>query len=224
MCGRFSLTQPGQMMLRFGIESAAPSGARYNVAPAQQIPVIIAGADGPVLQMMRWGFEVEGVGPTPRPPLINARAETVAEKPLFRRAFAHTRCLIPADGFYEWQEVSGQRSKQPFYIHRRDETLFAFAGLYTAHAGRATVAIITTAPNAVVAPIHDRMPVILDADDDAFWLDPAVRAPEALLPLLRPSPEGELEAYPISSRISSVRNEGLEIVRPLVAPARTLFS
>ena len=223
MCGRFSLTQPNQLELRFDVSAGEPLEARYNVAPAQQIPVIVDGQTGRMLRHMSWGFQPawaasDGTRPAP----INARAETVAEKPLFRRALSYNRCLIPADGFFEWQAIAGQRSKQLFHIRLRDGALFGFAGLYTEHEGQGTAAIITTTPNAVVAPIHNRMPVIVGVDDEDLWLDHDVTSPAPLQHLLRPYPEAVMEAYPVASLVSSVRNDGPDLVRPLI-PASRLF-
>lgn len=223
MCGRFSLTQPGQLALRFDVTTSEPLEARYNVAPAQRIPVIVEGPAGRVVRSMRWGFQPVWAAADPtRSAPINARAETVAEKPLFRRALSTSRCLIPADGFFEWQARAGQRTKQPFHIRLRDSALFGFAGLYTEHEGQGTVAIITTTPNAVVTPIHNRMPVILGTDDDDLWLDPGVTAPAPLQHLLRPYQASLMEAYPVASLVSSIRNDGPDIVRPLVSAGRLL--
>ncbi len=144
----------------------------------------------------------------------------MAEKPLFRRALSYNRCLIPADGFFEWQAVAGQRTKQPFHIRLRDGALFGFAGLYIEHEGQGTTAIITTTPNVVVAPIHNRMPVILGTDDEALWLDHDITSPAPLQHLLRPYSEALMEAYPVASPVSSVRNDGPNIVRPLVSTSR----
>jgi putative SOS response-associated peptidase YedK len=181
--------------------------------------VVVEQADEREQQTMRWGFQpvwrgADQKGPAP----INARAETLLERPLFRSSLPRRRCLIPADGFYEWQPRPGSRTKQPYYIRLRDGSLFAFAGLYTdgpSGIEDASCTIITTAANDLMAPIHDRMPVILPREAEAAWLDPAFRDTGALLQLLRPYPSEALEAYPVATLVSSVRNDGPELIAPL---------
>jgi len=149
---------------------------------------------------------------------INARAETLRERPLFRGAIARSRCIIPADGFYEWQRIPGRKTKQPVYIRRDDRALVGFAGLYSVGTdGRASCAIITTEPNALVARIHDRMPAILDPAAESLWLDPALTDPVAVLECLRPCPADLLVAYPVSPRVSSPREDGPSLIEPLTA-------
>jgi putative SOS response-associated peptidase YedK len=149
--------------------------------------------------------------------MINARAETVAEKPSFREAFRCQRCLVVADGFYEWKHEGGK--KRPFYIHRRDGRPFGMAGLYncwTSPEGDrvCTSTIITTDANEALAPIHDRMPVILAMDEAGLWLDPAVHEKEKLLPVLKPCPDDDLELYEVSASVNSPKNDSAEnIVR-----------
>jgi len=219
MCGRFTLANSGQLSLRFGLadpaeaENVAPA-PRYNLAPGQDVATVVERAGQRSLRAMRWGFAPawlkEAKGPAP----INARAETLLERPLFRGALAQYRCLIPADGFYEWQALPGRKTKQPIYARLRDGALFAFAGLYTpAGADRtATCVIITTAPNELMAPVHNRMPAILDPDDEAAWLDPDLTEPHAVLGMLHPYQADRMEAYPVASLVSSVRNEGSELI------------
>ena len=147
--------------------------------------------------------------------LINARSETLAEKPAFRTALARRRCLILADGFYEWRKEGQQ--KLPYYFQLADPRPFAFAGLWTPSAGPGlppTCTIITTAPNELLAEIHDRMPAILERADEDRWLDPRVTDPAVLLALLRPLPAERMEAYPVSALVSSPGNEGPELVEP----------
>ena len=158
---------------------------------------------------------------TPRyntaPPPINAKAETLATSRMFQDALTRGRCLVPADGFYEWKAVAGQKRKQPYYVKVRDG-LFAFAGLWTPSAGPGlppTCTIITTAPNELLAEIHDRMPAILEHADEDRWLDPRLTDPAVLLALLRPLPAERMEAYPVSALVSSPGNEGPELVEPL---------
>jgi putative SOS response-associated peptidase YedK len=138
--------------------------------------------------------------------MINARAETLAEKPSYKQALLRRRCIVPSDGFYEWQQEGGQR--QPVYIHRKDDALFGFAGLWDEWrqddgAPLRTCTIITVGPNELMAPIHNRMPAILRPEDEALWLDPSTRDLNALLHVLQPYPATELEAYPVSRHVNS---------------------
>jgi putative SOS response-associated peptidase YedK len=222
MCGRFALSDTQQLSLRFEVEPGDEHDLipRYNVAPTQMIPVIVEEDRRRVLRMMRWGFrpawkQVSAGAPDP----INARAETLMERPMFRPAVAKRRCLVPADGFYEWKAEPGAKGKQPFYIHLKDGSLFAFAGLYVD--GRddeglpiQTCAIITTGPNELMAEIHNRMPAILERDAEQAWLDPELSEPEVVLPLLHPYPAADMDLYPVSSRVSSARNEGPDLIEP----------
>ena len=226
MCGRYTLTNAAQLALRFSVPETAElaelaeAAPRYNIAPTQAVPTIRTAEQGDrVLQMMRWGFQpgwlAERAGPSP----INARAETLLERPLFRGAVARRRCLIPADGFYEWQALPGSRTKQPIYAALRDGGLFAFAGLYAdgQNGSPPSCAIITTAPNALMTPVHNRMPAILSPADEAAWLDPELTEPAALLTLLRPYPAERMRLYPVGPLVSSARNEGPALIAPLGA-------
>jgi putative SOS response-associated peptidase YedK len=169
---------------------------------------------------MHWGFRPawrKDAGK--QPPPINARAETLLERPMFRSSVARHRCLIPADGFYEWQALPGSSRKQPYYMQLLDAELFALAGIYTeTQSGderTRNCAIITTSPNVLMAPIHNRMPVILSREAEAAWLDPELTLAEAVLGYLKPYPADQMRAYPVSSLVSSVRNDGPELIRPL---------
>ena len=152
-----------------------------------------------------------------RPAPINARAETLLERPLFRTAVARRRCLVIGDGYYEWREAPGQRRKQPYHIRLKDGGLFAMAGLYTdgGEERPATCAIITTEPNEVMAPIHNRMPAILDPALEAIWTDPRVVDPAVILPCLRPYPANEMVAFPVATLVSSPRNDDPTLIQPL---------
>jgi len=213
MCGRFSLNAAEAELRRlFGYDGPALNLApRYNIAPTQTTPVVTIGREGHrVLVVMRWGLIPSWAKDmTIGAKLINARADTVAEKPAFRAAFAKRRCLIPADGFYEWQAVAG-KAKQPYRIHQADGAPFAFAGLWEQWQGPEarvlTFTIVTTDANDRLRPIHDRMPVLLAPPDYAQWLDPATPA-EAARALLRPAPNEALVAEPIGTRINNVRND-----------------
>ncbi|HZS89515.1 MAG TPA: SOS response-associated peptidase [Chloroflexota bacterium] len=223
MCGRYTLTAPEQLALRFDLNPDATPAveARYNIAPSQPVPVIVAQPDGRLaLEWMRWGFRPAWAGESRRPAPINARAETLLERPYFRSAMRQGRCLIPADGFFEWQVQPGRGAKHPMYIRLRDGGLFALAGLYArgpdgTDALGGTCAIITTSPNRLMEPIHDRMPAILDPDDEARWLDPDIAAPEVVRDCLRPYPAEAMVAYPVSTRVNAPQNEGAELIAPL---------
>jgi len=224
MCGRFTLTTPDQIALRFDVvedergehERCDPA---YNIAPSQDISVIVERSAGRLLRAMSWGFRPAWASAgASRPAPINARADTLLKRPLFRGAIARGRCIIPADGFYEWQTTPGRTTNQPVYICRDDRALFGLAGLYSVGKdGMASCAIITTEPNALVASIHDRMPVMLDPAAEALWLDPALTDPVAVLDYLRPCPADLLVAYPVSPRVSSPRTDGPSLIEPLTA-------
>jgi putative SOS response-associated peptidase YedK len=223
MCGRYTQTAAfDELALRFGItvedtglEDLPP---RYNVAPSQLVPIVIAQNGGRRLVMAKWGFHAGWMKASKLAP-INAKAETVAASRMFQDAVKHGRCLIPADGFYEWKPVPGQKRKQPYFLRLKGGGLFAFAGLYTpanAQAGApATCTIITTTPNELVAPIHNRMPAILDRGDEARWSDTGVTDSATVLSCLRPLPAPLMEAYPVSTLVSSPGNEGAQLVEPV---------
>lgn len=218
MCGRYAIMETNELQGRFDLAETPPELApRYNVAPRQTLPTIVRHSPNSVA-LMRWGFipfwaKEAAMGDR----MINARAETVAEKPAYRRAFRTQRCLVPASGFYEWRRT--EQGKQPYFIHLADAPLFAFAGLYDtwrdpAGAEIQTYTIITTAANDLMAPIHDRMPVILDPDDEDLWLDPDATEPERLLPLLRPYPAAAMAAHPVSRSVNSPVNDHADLVQP----------
>jgi len=223
MCGRYTQTAAfDELALRFGItvedtglEDLPP---RYNVAPSQSVPIVVAHNGGRQLVMAKWGFHPVWMK-TSTPAPLNARAETVATSRMFQVAVRRHRCLVPADGFYEWKRVPGQRRKQPYYLRLKCGGLFAFAGLYTladAQAGApATCTIVTTTPNDLVASIHNRMPVILDPDEEDRWTDARVTDPAAVLSCLRPLPAGRMEGYPVPTLVSSPGNEGPRLVQPV---------
>lgn len=197
MCGRFTLRTPHTKLLEQFDAKPAP---RYNVAPTQRV-LIVREPDGDrELVPMQFGL------PSPQGQLINARSETVATKPTFRDSFRKRRCLVPADGFYEWQRA-GKR-KQPYFVHMKDGSGFAFAGVWNGEA----FAILTTQANELVAPLHDRMPVILDPADYDRWLNPAT--PIDQLPALVPYSADRMEAYPVSTRVNSVANDDPSCVEP----------
>jgi putative SOS response-associated peptidase YedK len=221
MCGRFELHSAFEIIAQiFGLAgdvSAFP--VSYNIAPGQDIAIVVNEGGRNRLSLCRWGFVPswckelnEGYK------MINARAETVAEKPSFRDAFNGQRCLVVADGFYEWKNEGGK--KRPFYIHRRDGKPFGMAGLYNrwkAPEGElvCTSTIVTTDANEALAPIHDRMPVILAMNEAGIWLDPAIHEKEKLLPLLKPYPTDEMELYEVSANVNSPKNDSAENIKRL---------
>jgi len=223
MCGRFFLSSGAAEVARhFGLAVEPVLAPRYNIAPGQPVPVVRQRArDGSrVCEAMRWGFAPR-FAPDARSRPINARAEGIAARPLFRDAFARRRGLVPADGFFEWQHRG--RSARPFAVRVQDGALFAMAALFERGAGEDAVdscAIVTTEANAHVAVIHDRMPVVLAPENWALWLDPAVREPDRLLPLLRPCPSEWIALHPVDRRVNDVRCDDAA----LVEPERDLFS
>lgn len=217
MCGRFTLRTPvPDIAEAFGLGDLPPLTPRYNIAPTQPVAAVRRTADGRrELVLLRWGLiPAWADDPAIGNRMINARGESVATKPAFRQAFQRRRCLIVTDGFYEWQKTGTK--KQPYYVHRRDDRPFAFAGLWE-HWSREAAAIqsctiITTAPNAVMQPIHDRMPVILAPDDYERWLDPRPLGDAPWAALLRPYPAEALEAYPVSTSVNSPQHDAPECV------------
>ena len=184
---------------------------RFNIAPTQAVPVVRMAPQQSEPQrqfvFLHWGLVPSWADdPAIGNRMINARAETAADKPSFRTALRRRRCLIVADGFYEWQKLGKRR--QPMFIHLRDDRPLAFAGLWESwegagHSALESCTILTTEANDLVRPIHDRMPVIVAPEDYARWLDPAVQKPEPVLPLLRPYPSEPMEAYPVGTRVNS---------------------
>jgi len=219
MCGRYTLRTPVEKLAKeFGLEdSSVDLPPNYNVAPTQGVAAVLAENGHRRLEVLRWGL----IPPWADDPqigsrMINARAETAHEKPSFRRAFRERRCLIPADGFYEWKRTNG--TKQPYYIHMKEGRPFAFAGLWESWREEGgpevrSCAILTTRPNALASEIHDRMPVILPAGSREAWLDPEAEK-EELLALLEPYPEDEMEAYPVSRYVNSPQNNDPHCVEP----------
>ena len=221
MCGRFTLFGPDVVLSKnFGVPVSFGITPRFNIAPSQPVLAVrtSTGKEGREAVFLRWGLIPHWAkDPSIGNRLINARAETVAEKPAFRRAFRERRCLVPADGFYEWRKVD--RRKQPFYIRMRDGRPFAFAGLWdhweTGGSTIETCAILTTAANAVLSPIHDRMPVILSPSDYALWLDPGISEQDRLVPLFRPYPEQDMEAFPVRAIVNNPKMEDPRCIIPV---------
>jgi putative SOS response-associated peptidase YedK len=218
MCGRYTLKVDTTLAERFALSGDVPElQARYNIAPGQELPVVVANSPHRLV-LMQWGL-VPFWAKTAREgyKLINARAETVDSKPAFKQAFGQRRCLVPATGFYEWQQVAG--GKQPYHFELTDGGTFAFAGLYSlwhdeGGAELHSYTIITTTPNDLVRPVHDRMPAMLRREDEARWLDP--EAPrEALLALLQPYPADAMRAYPVDPRVGSPRYDDPKLLEPI---------
>jgi putative SOS response-associated peptidase YedK len=253
MCGRYASARKRiELLEEFSVQrdqAAEPLKPDYNVAPTKAVYTVVdragrpagdeaASGDGDVsrdvstgphdreLRVMRWGlvpFWAKDVKIGSR--MINARAETIAEKPAFRRAFAKRRCLVPADGYYEWQQLPGA-AKQPMYISRKDGRSLAFAGLYELWRDPAvssedqdawlwTTTIITTSAPDEIGMIHDRMPMIIDPASWADWLDPANNDVADLKALLTPAMVGDLTTWPVSTAVNSVRNNGPELIEPV---------
>jgi len=217
MCGRFARTSSREVIAaQFGVTRFVNVDLRprYNIAPTQPVEAIVRDGTEKRLGPMRWGF-ASSSPKDPKAAPINARAETVATIPLFRDAFRRRRCLVVADGFYEWRREDSR--KTPYFIRLRSGRPFGFAGIWTfgrtADGARApTCAIMTCPPNARIAEIHDRMPVILPAAVHDRWLDPSAEQPE-LRQLLTPLPDDEMEAYEVSTAVNSARHDSPECVR-----------
>jgi putative SOS response-associated peptidase YedK len=225
MCGRYTLTNPDPVKLRQRFlvgESALEFEPRFNVAPTDAVPAVRRDESGErELGRLRWGL-VPGRWAEKRSgrPLINARAESLATQPAFAESFRERRCLIPADGFYEWKQ--GDQGKVPYWLGLEDGSLFAFAGIWAAIPARASgdseellhsCSIVTGRPNERIAPIHDRMPVILDRGLEAEWLDPEADV-DHLLELLRPLPAELMVAQEVSDLVNDVRNDDARLVEP----------
>ncbi len=221
MCGRYTLSTPvGVLAEEFGLFGSLPEvPPSYNVAPTQEVAAIMEGGGERRLEMLRWGLIPSWAkDPAIGARMINARSETVAEKPSFRGAFKKRRCLIPADGFYEWQKTNG--GKQPYYIRMENGRPFALAGLWEIwdRDGEEirSCTILTTEANRLVGEIHHRMPVILPPEDYELWLDPSIQEADPLLPLLNPYPADPMEAYPVSRFVNSPKNDGPGCVERVV--------
>jgi putative SOS response-associated peptidase YedK len=222
MCGRFILVSPGRIVAEhFQLPSAPALEPRYNIAPSQDVATIRQGEESETreLHMLRWGLipfwaKESSIGYR----MINAKSETVAEKPAFRNAFKRRRCLIPADGFYEWGGKKGERT--PYLFRMIDESLFAFAGLWESWTGpEETViescTILTTGPNDLVKPVHDRMPVILASRQYDAWLDTSREARDLLLEMLVPFPPDKMTSHPVGMHVNKAANDSPECIKPI---------
>lgn len=216
MCGRFTLTSSAQQLAE-DFETCVDFDLkpRYNIAPGQSV-CVVRGAARELLRT-RWGLVPHWArDPALGQRMINARSETVAEKPAFREALRHRRCLLPADGFFEWANTGA--GKQPYFIRLRDAAPFGMAGLWESWQGAEgepleTCTILTTRAAASIEHLHARMPVILGRADFARWLDPELREPQVLLPLLGPVESGRLTFHPVSNRVNQIRFDDAECLR-----------
>ncbi len=222
MCGRFTLTSSPEVVADlFDLAEPPQLTPRYNIAPTQESPVVrVLKTEGRrELHLLRWGLIPQWArDPSIGNRMINARSESVAAKPAYRDAFRRQRCLVPGDGFFEWKRL-GKR-KQPHYIRMRDGQPFAFAGLWARWQGQVgeqidSYTILTTEPNDLVRPIHDRMPVILARHDYEIWLDPKMQDVEQLRPLLRPSPSDNLIADPVETLVNNPAFDDPRCIKPL---------
>jgi putative SOS response-associated peptidase YedK len=218
MCGRFELhTNPAAIALAFGLAHPPAISPRYNIAPMQDVPVVRTTRGGErELAQVRWGLVPRWAkDPSIGARMINARAETLDTKPAFRNALKWHRCLLPADGFYEWRTLPN--GKQPFRIGMKDGSLFGLAALFErwlSPEGEVldTCAIVTTPANPLIRPLHDRMPLIIAPEDYARWLD---RSVEDVTDLLSPYPASAMNFYPVSTRVNAVRNDDPSIIEPV---------
>ncbi|HEY9650407.1 MAG TPA: SOS response-associated peptidase [Coleofasciculaceae cyanobacterium] len=222
MCGRFSQSHSANAIAQtFQVPDVPPLPPRYNIAPTQPVPTVLQTSEQQDRQfkMLHWGLipswaKDSKIGSK----LINARAETVAEKPSFRSAFRKRRCLVLADGFYEWRQQEGKKQKQPFYFQLNDDSPFAFAGLWEHWEDSNgeeidSCTILTTQANELMHPIHNRMPVILESKDYELWLNPEVKQSELLQPLLRPYPTQEMTAYPVSTLVNKPSHDSADCIQ-----------
>ncbi len=220
MCGRFILdTNPELIEFYFELDHPAPAfQPSWNIPPGSDVPVVWQmPADGRACSLMRWGLIPHWAKTTTsKYKMINAKAETLAEKPAFRLAYQQRRCLIPTNGFYEWHATA--QGKQPYYIGMQDHGLFAFAGLWEYWEGEQTIhsfTIITTVANKLIAGIHERMPVIIEPANFSAWLDPANRDTDQLNSLLIPHELGRLQMYPVGTEVNNPRHDAAGLIKAL---------
>ena len=222
MCGRYTLSiSLAELQLRFAFPAAdLEHPERYNIAPTQSVLTVVnQGQKHNLAEYMRWGLVpswAKDISIGSR--MINARAETIVEKPSFRRALQKRRCLVLSDGFYEWKGIG--KNKQPMYVGLRSGEPFGMAGLWEAWKSPDgewlhSCTIITTEPNTLMEPIHNRMPVILPRESEPLWLDPGVDDPSKLTDLLRPYPADAMTARPVSGLVNNARNDFPECIAPL---------
>jgi putative SOS response-associated peptidase YedK len=219
MCGRYSLhANPEVVALQFGLAQPPEFKSSYNVCPGTEILVVRPDREGHrVARAHRWGLVPHWAkDPAIGNKLANARAESLIERPAFREAFRQWRCLVPASGFYEWQSHGGR--KLPWYVRPRDAELFALAGITALWKGLRTVSLITTEPNELMRPIHDRMPVIIAPEDYSAWLDPASRDTEKLMHFVQPYPAERMSAHRVGTRVSRPENDDPSLIEEAPEP------
>lgn len=220
MCGRYTQTKSGEAIARtFNLSAKPDPQPRYNIAPTQTVGAIAQPNESREYRQFQWGLVPSWAkDPSIGSRMINARAETAAEKPSFRAPFKRRRCLVLADGFYEWQKTGKQ--KQPYYIQVGEHDLFGFAGLWEKwESGDGsyleTCTILTTEPNDLMQPVHNRMPVIIHPEDYDLWLDPDIQDGRHVQHLLRPYDEAAMALHPVSKTVNSPRNETPECIEPI---------
>lgn len=224
MCGRYVIEGTTELSERFQLRQIPadlfPDWTTYNAAPSQLLPVIVENAEGERTAVpMQWGLIPRWKRPDGKASVapINARAETLQEKPMFRGLVKARRCIVPASGFYEWRKIDGR--KQPYYLTSDDGELWGLAGLYDLthdeeNAAAGSFTIITTGANPLVAPLHERMPVILRREDEEEWVSRDVDDPLQVERLLQPYPADEMRLYPVSTAVNNTRNNGPELIAP----------
>ncbi len=225
MCGRFTnRAKPEQIKKEFKVSTSRSLAfePRYNIAPAQMIDAVLDGQEGRILAPFKWGLVPAWAKEATARGMINARSETISEKPSFREAFKKRRCIIPASGFYEWQAARGKgTAKQPFYFYLNEREVFGFAGLWEEWLDKTTgelletCTIITTQANEVLKPVHDRMPVILHREDYEEWLDKNVKDTARLEKVLAPYPADEMISHAVSRSVNVPDNDSAELIVPL---------
>ena len=221
MCGRYTLSStPSRINARFNVQVDPDLKPSYNVAPGTDVLIVRAGTDTGerVSEAAYWGFTPAWVKPGGRGPRpINARSDSVASKSMFKNAFARRRCILPADGFYEWKALD--HGKQPWLIRLRDGGVFGFAGIYEpgneTTGNQPSCAILTTDANSLMRPIHGRMPVIIEPDNYSRWLELAQAPGEQIEQLLHPYKPDDLVAYPVSKRVNSAGNNDQDLLAPV---------
>lgn len=223
MCGRYVIEdfqELSETLRQIPFQSFWDFQPNWNAAPTHELPVIINVDGGLQMHPMQWGLIPSWVKPGEKPKVspINARSETIAEKPMFRNLVKRRRCLVPANGFYEWKRTGGP--KQPYLIHLRDQPIMLMAGLYDVRTGedgedQPTYTIITGPSNDVMAEIHDRTPVMIDPDDVELWMDEDIQEIGPLEPVMQPLPNDAIEMYPVSTAVNSVKNNRPELIEPI---------
>lgn len=220
MCGRYTLYQADNLSDRYNLatKSLIVLKDNYNVAPGQNMPIITKDKVGNNVELMRWGL----IPPWAKDikigyRLINARAESLFDKPMWRSAIEHYRCLVPAKGFYEWKVLPDGKSKQPFYIHPKDQDIFSFAGLWSAYKDAEgyeikSFSIITTSPNKEMAEVHNRMPVILKPSEETHWLEPSLKSKEVISAFLHPCEDDKFDLYMVSPDVNAPANNDEHLI------------